>query len=140
MDDALRERDPVLFKSLHQFDHAHYDARNYGSVVLIGDREACHLIRCVHCSAHFVNLKLPGKERGWCMKCNGPVCPKKECDECYPFMEFLENVERGLPPGQRRISAAIRGDVPQGDGKLVLPSDVGAAPPAPVLLEQEESP
>ena len=123
-DSDLRQTDPVLWKSLHQFDRAHYDSRNYGSVVLLGDREAAHLLQCCHCNAHFVNVKIPGKERGWCMKCSAPVCPKRECDECLPFEAWLTAVEQGLPPGQRRISVAIRGDVPRGDGQLILPAGV----------------
>jgi AhpD family alkylhydroperoxidase len=65
-----------------------------------------------NCGSHFLNVKIPGKERGWCGYCNKPVCTKKECDTCFPFEAWLECVEKGLPPGHRPIKAAVHGEVP----------------------------
>jgi hypothetical protein len=111
-DEGLLLRDPVLWRSTHQFDGGKYDSRNYGSVILIDGKEVAHLLRCCHCGRHFLNVKMPGRERGWCLNCNAPVCPNHNCDACVPFEQWLENVERGMPPGHRPITAAVRGEVP----------------------------
>lgn len=99
--------DTILYKSLHQYDHCGYDPRHYGSTVLVGDREVAHLLRCCHCSSHFPDVRIPGKERGWCTRCAGPVCPNPACDECVPFFRWLESVERNLPVGQMPISVYL---------------------------------
>ncbi len=112
--DQLRQRDPILWLSLHQFDRATYDDRCYAGTILIDDREVCQLVQCVHCNSQFPNLKIPGKERGWCMNCNGPVCPNRQCDECVPFEAWLDAVEKNLPPSQRPVRAAVSAAFPRG--------------------------
>ena len=106
------ESDPILHRSIHQYDRATHDARRYSGTILLDGREVCQTLQCVHCQAHFLNVKIPGKVRGWCMNCNGPVCPKQSCDACVPFEQWLTNVEKGLPPGHRSVVAAVRGEVP----------------------------
>jgi hypothetical protein len=102
------EADPILYRSLHDYDKAHYDDRNYSGTILIDGKEVAQTLQCCHCQKHFINLKIPGKERGWCTRCNGPVCPKKECDVCLPFMRWVENIEKGLPPGHSPVVVAVR--------------------------------
>lgn len=113
-DEALHSRDPILWRSIHQYDRAHHDARNYSGTILIDGQEVAQTLQCCHCNCHFLNVKLPGKDRGWCMRCNAPVCPKKECDTCRPFEVWLLNVEKGLPAGHRPIVAAVHAAIPQG--------------------------
>ena len=108
-DDALRTRDALLWASLHQYDRATYDDRHYSGTILLDGQEVAQTLMCCHCNRHFLNVRIPGKQRGWCMNCNGPVCPNPVCDNCVPFAQWLENVEKGLPPGHRPIVAAIRG-------------------------------
>ena len=104
--------DPILHKSLHQFDRAAYDSKSYGGTILLDGVEVAQTLCCKHCNKHFLNVKIPGKSRGWCMNCNGPVCTDQRCDVCVPFEQWLENVEKNLPPGHRKIMAAVHGEVP----------------------------
>ncbi len=53
-------------------------------------------IQCVHCGMHWVSQPGSGKTRGFCMRCNGPVCGKK-CAVCVPFEKQLEAREAGQP-------------------------------------------
>jgi hypothetical protein len=108
-DEALYLRDPILWRSIHQYDRATHDARLYSGTILLDGQEVAQTLQCRHCQAHFLNVKIPGQERGWCMRCNGPVCPRKECDVCTPFEAWLESVEKGIPIDQLPIKAAIRG-------------------------------
>lgn len=108
-DEALFQHDPVLHRSIHQYDNAHWDSRSYASVILLDGQEVACMLRCCHCGGHFLNVKVPGQERGWCSYCNAPVCPKKECDHCVPFWKWVEAIEKGIPLDQLPIKAAIRG-------------------------------
>lgn len=107
--EKLAVTDPLLHHSLTQYNRCHYDARNYGSTILLDGQEVAHLLMCVHCRRHFLNKKIPGQSRGWCMNCNGPVCPNPQCDNCTPFEKWLESVEKRLPLDQLPIKAAVRG-------------------------------
>ncbi len=110
--DQLRERDKILFRSLHQYDRATHDPRHYSGTILIDNVEICQTLKCAHCSAHFLNVKIPGRERGWCARCNAPVCPKKACDNCTPFERVLEAMEKHLPLDQLPIRVAVHGLLP----------------------------
>lgn len=62
-------------------------------------------IQCVHCSRHWVSQPGSGRIRGWCTRCNGPVCGPG-CAECVPKERQLENMEAGLPanvPGPLQV-------------------------------------
>ena len=50
-------------------------------------------LQCVHCNAHFVVRSGSGTIRGWCLRCGGPTCGHKPCDECIPFERRLESIE-----------------------------------------------
>jgi hypothetical protein len=41
-------------------------------------------LQCVHCEAHWVVQPGSGRRRGWCTKCNGPVCGQHNCWSCLP--------------------------------------------------------
>jgi hypothetical protein len=49
-------------------------------------------LQCSHCGGHFPVEPGSGRIRGFCMKCNGPVCGK-ECAKCIPFEKQLEILE-----------------------------------------------
>ncbi len=51
-------------------------------------------LQCVHCGGHWSLEPGSGKQRGWCLKCNGPHCGRQNCWECLPFMKKLEEQER----------------------------------------------
>lgn len=53
-------------------------------------------MQCRHCGQHWIMLPGSGRERGWCTKCMGPLCGKKECmDQCLPFEKRLDLYEAG---------------------------------------------
>jgi hypothetical protein len=51
-------------------------------------------LQCVHCGAHWQIRPGSGKIRGFCSRCNGPVCGPK-CAECVPAELQLDNMEKG---------------------------------------------
>ena len=53
--------------------------------------------QCVHCGAHWRHRPGSGKVRGFCGRCNGPICSAK-CAACVPVEQFLENMEAGRAP------------------------------------------
>ncbi len=43
-------------------------------------------LQCVHCQKHWIVEPGSGRQRGWCLKCNGPLCGAQKCmTECVPF-------------------------------------------------------
>lgn len=59
-------------------------------------------MQCVHCGRHFAVCPGSGKTRGWCMRCNGPICGPG-CAACVPMEQQLANLERGRPLDFRPI-------------------------------------
>ena len=56
--------------------------------------------RCSHCGSHWVHEPGSGRKRGYCMKCSGPTCGTKKCDECVPHeaeIELMEGILSGAP-------------------------------------------
>ncbi len=53
-------------------------------------------LQCVHCGCHWMVEVGSGKVRGYCQRCNGPVCGPK-CRACVPAEQRLENMEKGRP-------------------------------------------
>jgi hypothetical protein len=47
---------------------------------------------CKHCGGHFPFGPGHTKNRGWCFRCNGPVCGPG-CAECVPMEAMLEIAE-----------------------------------------------
>jgi len=44
-------------------------------------------MQCKHCMKHWIVVPGSGRQRGWCLKCNGPLCGAEKCmKECVPFM------------------------------------------------------
>jgi len=43
-------------------------------------------MQCVHCMKHWTVVPGSGRQRGWCLKCGGPLCGAEKCmKECVPF-------------------------------------------------------
>lgn len=59
-------------------------------------------VQCVHCGCHYPVRPGSGKIRGFCMRCNGPICGPG-CAECVPTEQMLENIEKGRPLNYRPI-------------------------------------
>lgn len=107
------DNDPILHKSIHQYDDATHSSTDYSGTILLDGVEVAQTRQCCHCNSHFIKTKQirVGPEKCW--YCGGYMCLKKVCNEgCLPFEQWLENVERALPPGHRPIVAAVSGDVP----------------------------
>lgn len=49
-------------------------------------------IQCAHCGRHWVPRPGSGRVRGFCTRCNGPVCGPG-CAECVPAEARLEILE-----------------------------------------------
>jgi hypothetical protein len=81
----------------------HTVARPHGTII-ISDPDAPHEIQrdvlmCVHCQEMWVVSPGSGRQRGYCLKCNGPICGPK-CAECQgPLEKRIEMYERGLIAG-----------------------------------------
>lgn len=54
-------------------------------------------VACVHCGFNWVPQPGSGKVRGWCTRCNGPVCGPG-CAECVPKEQQMLNMEMGRAP------------------------------------------
>lgn len=61
--------------------------------ILLDGQVVADTIQCVHCGRHFIMIKGSGKERGFCLKCNGIICGRK-CIECIPFEKKLDTAEK----------------------------------------------
>ena len=60
-------------------------------------------LRCTHCQAQWILRPGSGIERGWCFRCQGPLCGKDACAaRCRHWERELEEIE-----GQRNLALAI---------------------------------
>ena len=75
-----------------QFKDAQFERNPHGAILIDG-QEVAHTLQCVHCGSHFISRKGSGKIRGWCTRCNGPVCGPS-CAVCTPFEKKLEMMEQ----------------------------------------------
>lgn len=64
-------------------------------------------VQCVHCGGHFAPRPGSGQVRGFCTRCNGPVCGPG-CRECVPYRQQLENMEAGRPTNFRPVFVNVR--------------------------------
>lgn len=55
------------------------------------------MLKCVHCGGSFPCQPGSGKIRGFCTRCNGPVCGPG-CAECVPEEAMLEIIEGTRDP------------------------------------------
>lgn len=67
-------------------------------------------LQCVHCGGHWIPQPGSGRLRGFCMRCNGPICGP-DCQECVPVEKLLEIMEGTCDPTAVSV----------GGGKLWLP-------------------
>ena len=66
-----------------------------GDYLDVNKKEEYDMVRCCHCSMHFVERPFSGHKRGWCHNCAGKVCGKQACmTRCEPFMRKIEAHER----------------------------------------------
>ena len=54
-------------------------------------------LQCSHCGKHWQYIKSSGIQRGYCVKCRGPLCGEKECvEECVPYEAQIELQEGNI--------------------------------------------
>lgn len=51
-------------------------------------------LQCVHCGGHWMPVPGSGRRRGWCYRCDGPLCGHDVCFTCIPEEKWLELCER----------------------------------------------
>lgn len=71
-----------------------------------GEQSEHETHQCVHCGGHFVMVRGSGKLRGYCSRCDGLVCGPG-CADCVPVEVLLENIEKGRPPGERKLVVPV---------------------------------
>lgn len=61
-----------------------------------GELQEGQTLSCVHCQFTWVLVKGSGRKRGFCTKCMGYTCGKRECETaCVPAERRIENLEAG---------------------------------------------
>ena len=85
-----------------------HSARQPKGYVIITDPDAptreYDTLQCVHCQAHWKVIPGSGRQRGYCLNCDGPTCGKKDCEEkCIPFEKAIEAIE-----ARSRLDQALR--------------------------------
>lgn len=89
----------------------------------IDGKPAAATVQCRHCGGHFPAKIIKAGAlftaeaarrmnslgvtlRGYCHRCNGPVCGPK-CAECVPWEQQLENAMAGRPPNYKPVQASV---------------------------------
>lgn len=63
--------------------------------IMLDGQVVADTVKCVHCGHNWIPIKGSGKERGWCLKCNGPVCGDHDCFEHKDFRQKVDEYEKG---------------------------------------------
>jgi hypothetical protein len=90
------------------YARAQYD-RRYGGTILVNGEEVACTLQCCHCGGHWIPVRGSKTVRGFCFRCNGPICGPC-CVECVPAERQLEILEGTRQPGA--VSVGVNGDVP----------------------------
>lgn len=59
-----------------------------------GRTEEYDVLQCVHCQFSWAYKPGSGAHRGWCRRCDGPVCGKSQCMTCNPIVQQMEDYDR----------------------------------------------
>ena len=76
-----------------------------------GRESITDFVQCVHCGRSWQFVAGSGRERGYCLACDGITCGPG-CiagDACVPKELMLENMEAGRPLNYRPIKASVGG-------------------------------
>lgn len=72
-----------------------------------GGYDEAETVQCVHCQAHWFIKPGSGILRGFCQRCVGPTCGKRNCTvKCVPAERMIEEIETNLH-GARNLTLAI---------------------------------
>ena len=63
-----------------------------GTVIVVSDGPTVthDTLQCAHCMRHWIVRPSSGRRRGWCTRCNGPLCGAAPCFTCVPFLKKVE--------------------------------------------------
>lgn len=66
--------------------------------IIITDPDASTIeadtLQCAHCQKHWRVIPGSGRQRGYCLNCDGPTCGKEKCETtCIPFEKAIEASE-----------------------------------------------
>lgn len=64
-------------------------------------------LSCVHCQQTWVHQPGSGKIRGFCTRCNGPICSAECAEKCVPLEQMIENIEHGRELDYRPIRVNV---------------------------------
>jgi len=67
-------------------------------------------VKCVHCGGQFQFGPGYTKDRGWCGRCNGPICGAG-CLECVPEEAMLEIMEGTRNPTAVSAGGEFKGSI-----------------------------
>lgn len=65
------------------------------------------LRQCIHCQNTWVYKPGSGALRGFCMNCNGHLCGRLECQDCYHNEKRIEDIEALARQNRASIEAAV---------------------------------
>ena len=80
-----------------------YTDRFEGTKLFEGDMR-----QCVHCQKIWTYKMGSGRLSGFCWRCNGYICDKRACLDCYPAEKRVEDMEHIFQRNKRAIEAAYR--------------------------------
>lgn len=69
------------------------------------------LRQCKHCQAVWTYKPGIGRLTGYCRKCDGYVCDKAGCQDCYPAEQFIDDIDLAagtFGPTRKQIEALVR--------------------------------
>ena len=86
----------------------YHDRRARGAFLFLDEstgqwEEDAASLKCAHCEFLWQVKPGSGEKRGWCHRCDAPVCGKKLCmTTCVPWEQAMERAESA-----ERLSGAI---------------------------------
>lgn len=63
--------------------------------------------QCVHCGGHWTYGGAIKQVRGFCHRCNGPICGANCYARCVPAEQQIENIEAGRPLDYMPIKQSV---------------------------------
>lgn len=83
-------------------------------ILLVTDRETGRVLfegnlrQCIHCQNTWTYKPGSDVRRGFCVRCNGNLCGRPQCDTCYHKERRIEDMEAVAWMNKRVIEAAVR--------------------------------
>jgi len=69
--------------------------RKPSGFLIVDGQTVADTVQCRHCGCHFTMIKGSGVRRGFCTKCMGVTCGRKDCmTECVPVEKRIDRLEK----------------------------------------------